>query len=181
MDEKTAESEYNSLRLSDKEIDSSHGFDRAIDRTRPSIREFISRHQRAETRLYRMAEAMEFDPSEVYDALERVQEEYDAFDGAKIRPICCHGKNYVAFELNGGDWFYLFDLILREIDNEEIPEYIARLTTKIMADITGEDYESQTALPLGLSESEIQDVLAYHTLRYENQSSREKRTPSKEI
>ena len=172
MDEKTAESEYNSLRLSDKELDSSHAFDPAIDRTRPSIREFISRHQRAETRLYRMAEAMDFDPSEVYDALERVQEEYDAFDGAKLRPIYCHGENYVAFELNGGDWFYLFDLILREIDNEEIPEYIARLTTKIMADITGEDYESQTALPLVLSDSEIQDVLALQTLRYEDNSSR---------
>jgi hypothetical protein len=118
-----------------------------------------------------MADAMEFDPSEVYDALERVQQEYDAFDGARLRPIYGHGKNYVVFELNGGDWFYLFDLILREIDNEEIPEYIARLTTKIMADITGEDYDSQTALPLVLSDSEIQDILAYQALRYEEYSS----------
>lgn len=146
--------------------------EREMDETRkrPSIREFIANHPSAESRLYREAEAMEFDPTEVYDALERVQEEYDPFAGAKIRHIYGHGDNYVAFELNGGDWYHLFDFLKTEINDEEKPGYIATVITKLMSDITGEDRRSQTALPLVLSESEIPDVLAYHEEKFEPES-----------
>jgi hypothetical protein len=70
---------------------------------------------------------MEFDPDEVYRALERVQENYDAFEGAERRPIVDHGDNYVAFGLNGADWHPLFEVIRRGIDDEEKQEYIARV------------------------------------------------------
>jgi len=134
---------------------------------RPTVREFLATHPRAQSRLHREAEAMEFDPEHVYAALERVQECYDAFEGAERRPIVDHGDNYVAFGLNGSDWHALFDLIQREVEAEEKSRYVARVVTKVMSDITGENWHSHTSLPLVLAPAEIRDVLAYHEERYD--------------
>jgi len=135
-------------------------------RRRPSVREVIRNHQRARSRLHREAEAMEFDPDEVYRALECIQENYDAFEGAERRPIVDHGENYVAFGLNGADWHPLFEVIRRGIDDEEKREYIARVVVKVMSDITGESWHSHNSLPLVLAEHEVRDVLAYHNEAY---------------
>ncbi len=110
---------------------------------------------------------MEFDSDEVYRALEHVQESYDAFEGAERRPIVDHGDYYIAFGLNGADWHALFECIRQAIDDEEKREYIARVATKVMSDITGENWHSHNSLPLVLSQEEIRDVLAYHKEAYD--------------
>lgn len=134
---------------------------------RPSVREVIANHPNAQSRLHREAEAMEFDPEEVYNALERIQESYDAFEAAEHRPIVDSGDNYVAFELNGNDWWALFEFVRQEIDDEEMREYIAHVVTKVMSDITGESWHSHNSLPLVLTEHEVRDVLAYHKEAYD--------------
>jgi hypothetical protein len=134
---------------------------------RPHIRELIANNHPAESRLHREAEAMGFDPAEVYYALHRVQEGYDAFEAAERRPVVDHGNNYVAFGLNGSDWHALFGFIKRQIDDEEMRAYIAQVVTKVMSDITGENWHTHNSLPLALSEREIHDVLAYHEEAYD--------------
>ena len=134
---------------------------------RPHVRELIANNQPAESRLHREAEAMKFDSEEVYHALQRVQESYDAFEAAERRPVVDHGDNYVAFGLNGSDWHALFEFIKRQINDEEMREYIARVVTKVMSDITGENWHSHNSLPLALSKREIHDVLAYHKEAYD--------------
>jgi hypothetical protein len=134
---------------------------------RPHVRELVANNHPAESRLHREAEAMEFDPAEVYYALQRVQESYDAFEAAERRPVVDHGDNYVAFGLNGGDWHALFEFIKRQIDDEEMRAYIAQVATKVMSDITGENWHTHNSLPLALSEREIYDVLAYHEEAYD--------------
>lgn len=62
-----------------------------VNNPRPNIREVIANYQRARGRLDREADAIEFDPNEVYRALERVQERYDVFEGAERRPVADHG------------------------------------------------------------------------------------------
>jgi len=57
-----------------------------MERHRPHARELIANNHPAQSRLHREAEAMEFDPEEVYHALQRVQESYDAFEAAERRP-----------------------------------------------------------------------------------------------
>lgn len=139
----------------------------ALDDHRPSIRELIRDNPRAQNRLNREADAMEFDAEEVYTALERVQESYDAFEGAERRPVIDHGDNYIAYGLNGSDWYVLFGVIKQEIDDEEMQEYIARVVIKVMSDITGENWHSHNSLPLVLSEEEVRDALAYHKGAYD--------------
>lgn len=134
---------------------------------RPHVRELIANNHPAESHLHREAEAMEFDSDEVYHALQRVQESYDAFEAAERRPVVDHGDNYVAFALNGSDWHALFEFIKQQIDDEEMREYIALVVTKVMSDITGESWHSHNSLPLALSKREIHDVLAYHKEMYD--------------
>ncbi|WP_323676871.1 hypothetical protein [Halorubellus sp. PRR65] len=134
---------------------------------RPSIRDVIANHQHAQSRLHREAEALEFYPTQVYRVLERVQESYDAFEGAERRPIVDHGNRYVAFGLNGADWYTLFDFIRRNINDEEQREDIARAATKVMSDITDENWHSHNSLPLVVSQARVRDVLAYHEEAYD--------------
>jgi hypothetical protein len=133
----------------------------------PTIREVIADHQRAQSRLHREAEALEFYPTHVYRVLEHVQEIYDPFEGAERRPIVDHGKRYVAFGLNGADWYALFDFIRRNIDDEEQRDDIARTATKVMSDITAESWHSHNSLPLVVSQARVRDVLAYHEEAYD--------------
>jgi hypothetical protein len=134
---------------------------------RPHVRELVANNHPAESRLHREAEAMEFDADEVYYALQRVQESYDAFEAAERRPVVDHGDNYVAFGLNGSDWHVLFEFIKQQIDDEEMRAYIAQVVTKVMSDITEENWHTHNSLPLALSEREIPDVLAYHEEAYD--------------
>jgi|GEM_PF-2038856 hypothetical protein len=138
-----------------------------MERHRPHARELIANNHPAQSRLHREAEAMEFDPEEVYHALQRVQESYDAFEAAERRPVVDHGDNYVAFGLNGADWHALFEFIERQIGDEEMKAYIAQVVTKVMSDITGEGWPSHNSLPLTLSRREVHDVLAYHKEAYD--------------
>jgi len=134
---------------------------------RPHVRELIANNHPAESRLHREAEAMEFNSDEVYYALQRVRESYDAFEAAERRPVVDHGDNYVALGLNGGDWHALFEFIKQQIDDEEMRGYIARVVTKVMSDITGENWHTHNSLPLALSKRENHDVLAYHKEAYD--------------
>ncbi|WP_227130980.1 hypothetical protein [Halorubellus salinus] len=156
----------------DDEIEAETLHDAARENShRPSVRELLADTQRGQDWLHREAEAMEFDPYEVYRALERVQENYDAFEGAERRPVVGHGENYVAFGLNGADWHALFEVIRRGIDDEEKRDYIARVVIKVMSDITGSDWRSHNSLPLLLPAGEVRDVLAYHKEVYETSRS----------
>jgi len=125
------------------------------------IQDLLERTDRAVDHLHREAEVMEFDPEEIYAALERIQRAYrcQIEDLSSSRLLVDYGDDYVAIALDGYEWYHLVEFIREGVTDESSVEAITRTTLEVMAEIAGAEWYCQYAVVIALPSEEVADVV----------------------